>query len=402
MRFSKSAIQVATSGGGDASFLNVAWLMPFDGTNGATTSPDESPNNLTPTFTSCSLTTSGSKWGTACLSTSGSSHVTASLPAVGTGQFILEGWFYWTATGSTQVLWDVSGYASADGYELYILSGGSINVYGGGGTFQINSAAGAITAGAWHHIALKRNAANLVSIWVNGASVASGTWAASLGGDITLANWGPSPSTSGHVGKIDDFRATHGTDRGATVTVPSAAFPTSASPTVYSKWNPLDKSANATLSVSDHVATTATASNVPVRALYPKSHGKYYAEIQGGNLIGISTSALAMVDGNYPGAAAASYGYHRDGTKYTSGANSAYGTAWSQSAIISVVLDMDAGTLVFWKDGVPQGTAYTGLSGTYFLTVAMFASGIAPTSTINAGDSAFVYTPPVGHVGFRV
>lgn len=224
MRILRSAVQ-RQSLNGDSLFGSVQWLLPLDGTNGATTTTDASGFALSTTMTACSLTTTGPKWGTACASIGTTSKISATIPAAGTGQFILEGWFLLNATGSTQVLMEVNSYASANGYELYAASGGSINIFGNSGAFTLASAGGVLTAEVWTHIAVKRNASNLVSIWVNGTSVASGTWVAFIGAGISIGNL--TAATLGMVGKIDDFRVTHGTDRGATVTVPSAAFPTS-------------------------------------------------------------------------------------------------------------------------------------------------------------------------------
>lgn len=174
-----------------------------------------------------------------------------------------------------------------------------------------------------------------------------------------------------------------------------------ASALVYGTWNTADKSIQITLSVGDHVASSATAANEPVRGTLGKSSGKWYWESVGGNLHGISKTGLAMTSGNYPGSDANGVGYHTSGDRYYNGSASTFGASWNQTDVISVLLNMDDGEVIFWKNGVAQGSAFTGLSGTYYPTNAVFGSvGRSPT-TINQGDSAFTYSPPGGYTGLH-
>jgi hypothetical protein len=53
---------------------------------------------------------------------------------------------------------------------------------------------------------------------------------------------------------------------------------------------------------------------------------------------------------------------------------------------------MDAGTLVFYKNGSSQGTAYTGLSGEYFPAI-----GYWITASVNFGQRPFANTAPSGY-----
>ena len=70
---------------------------------------------------------------------------------------------------------------------------------------------------------------------------------------------------------------------------------------------------------------------------------------------------------------------------------SAYGATWTTGDIIGVTYDADDGDLVFYKNNVSQGDAYTGLTGTFF-PVMSDASGAAHGVTINwnfGADSSF-------------
>jgi hypothetical protein len=61
-----------------------------------------------------------------------------------------------------------------------------------------------------------------------------------------------------------------------------------------------------------------------------------------------------------------------------------------------VALDLDAGTLVFYKNGVSQGTAFSSLSGTFLPAISMYVSSGSMTTDLNFGQKAFTYTPPSG------
>lgn len=57
---------------------------------------------------------------------------------------------------------------------------------------------------------------------------------------------------------------------------------------------------------------------------------------------------------------------------------------------------MDAGTLRFFIDGVDQGIAYTGISGTVYAMFGGSSSGPSETVTANFGGSAFIHAVPSG------
>jgi len=98
------------------------------------------------------------------------------------------------------------------------------------------------------------------------------------------------------------------------------------------------------------------------------SSGKWYWETTltgaGGSMTGIATAttvgSLAWVGSN-----ANSYGYYTSGEKYTNGSGSSYGASWTTNDVIGVALDMDAGTLTFYKNNSSQGTAFSSLSGSF-------------------------------------
>lgn len=87
------------------------------------------------------------------------------------------------------------------------------------------------------------------------------------------------------------------------------------------------------------------------------------------------------------------YAYRGDGTVSTV----PYGAAYTAGDIITVLLDLDAGTLSFMKNGVDQGVAATGLSGEWVAVVCKALFGSAPVADANFGDRPFKYPIPVGY-----
>jgi hypothetical protein len=100
----------------------------------------------------------------------------------------------------------------------------------------------------------------------------------------------------------------------------------------------------------------------------------------------------------YIGGTLYSYSYDRTATKYNNGTGVSYGATYANGDVIGVALDLDAGTLTFYKNGTSQGVAYSSLpSGTYFLG----ASSYGCTGAVNYGQQPFTYTPPSGFVALN-
>ena len=88
------------------------------------------------------------------------------------------------------------------------------------------------------------------------------------------------------------------------------------------------------------------------------------------------------------------YGYYSVGKKVHNAANSSYGTTFTTGDLIGVALDLDAGTIEFYKNNVSQGVAFTGISGEFIPAFAVY--GGSSKVTANFGQRPFKYTPPSG------
>jgi hypothetical protein len=116
--------------------------------------------------------------------------------------------------------------------------------------------------------------------------------------------------------------------------------------------------------------------------------------------IGISDKQLAPGAGFSTGTV---WIYRADGQKLN-GANpavtgTAYGATYTSGDVIGVAVDSTAGTIIFYKNGTSQGTAYTNVTGTVFPFVYQWLAGC--NQSVNFGQQPFVYTPPTGYVGLN-
>jgi len=95
------------------------------------------------------------------------------------------------------------------------------------------------------------------------------------------------------------------------------------------------------------------------------------------------------------------YAYDNLGRKISGGSATAYGATYTTNDVIGVALDMDAGTLAFYKNNTSQGTAFTGLSGTLFPAVLDTDGAASGAGSINFGQQPFTYTPPSGYLALN-
>ena len=168
----------------------------------------------------------------------------------------------------------------------------------------------------------------------------------------------------------------------------------------YCTWNPLAVGTNITTASGNLNSTASSNSNAMLQGTFGITSGKWYWEVTlssgtsawAGSIIkstaGLNYSSLSSGD---------AYSYSNDGSKYNGQTSTSYGNTYTTNDVIGVALDMDAGTITFYKNNVSQGTASTGLTGVY-LPVFSQTSG-ATTGTINANfgaGSGFTYTPPTG------
>jgi hypothetical protein len=168
----------------------------------------------------------------------------------------------------------------------------------------------------------------------------------------------------------------------------------------YCTLNPLNKGSAITLA-NGNLDLTQTATWNGVTGTTGVSSGKWYFEFNyggnnsgGGAVVGVATLTYDIT--TEPGVDATVWRYREDGTKRNGGASStSYGATWTAGDVIGVAYDMDAGTIVFYKNGSSQGTAFSNLAGNTVVPVVGIYNSLA-ASSLNFGQRPFAYTAPSG------
>jgi len=162
----------------------------------------------------------------------------------------------------------------------------------------------------------------------------------------------------------------------------------------------------------DVLITVDAGGAIGLRANFAVSQGKWYWEASPTFLaparplfyVGIDLSSRPVGTAN----AGIGSGSYSDGYAYISsggdirnnGVSTSYGEAYEVGDVVGVALDMDEGTLEFYKNGVSQGTAVTGLSGTYAPSIGLYTDAASNpmqiSGTVNFGQRPFSYPAPEG------
>lgn len=181
---------------------------------------------------------------------------------------------------------------------------------------------------------------------------------------------------------------------------------TSATASNYCVLNPLSTLNSPTISQGNLYGSMPNDS--VVASTMAVSAGKWYWETirqsDSGNGMMAGVSKLNPSTGQFLSDYRTAYGYAYwayNGYKYNNGTGTAYGATYVNGDVIGVALDLDGGTLTFYKNGVSQGTAFTGLSGTFMPNLQNAGGGASYTATINFGQQPFAYTPPSGFVAIN-
>jgi hypothetical protein len=127
------------------------------------------------------------------------------------------------------------------------------------------------------------------------------------------------------------------------------------------------------------------------------SSGKWYWEwVPTANLV-YSMAGITKADSSTIGwQTANSWAYYYNGSKYTNNTSTSYGATFALNDVIGVALDMDAGTVTFYKNGVSQGTAFSSLTGPMVPYFGSAGAGANAGFTANFGQRPFAYTAPSG------
>ena len=168
----------------------------------------------------------------------------------------------------------------------------------------------------------------------------------------------------------------------------------------YCTFNDATPSANETSNGALDFAASSGWESVFGTFLIPSS-GKWYFELTAGganNMAGIVEASSDLAANNFPGIVSTSYMYNFGSGKKIQGPSNtqtAYGATGAAADVMGVALDMDGGTLTFYKNGTSQGTAFSSLTGSYIPVVAAYQG--SGTAVANFGQRPFAYSAPSGH-----
>jgi hypothetical protein len=221
----------------------------------------------------------------------------------------------------------------------------------------------------------------------------------------TAATIGKDYSGNGNNWTPNNISVTAGATYDSMQDVPTLTSATAAN---YAVWNPINIETSTTISEGNlKFLCSSGGSYNTCTGTISVSSGKWYWELtytgasgdgsQTGilastrNLAGLATSAAT-------GTWSDGYAYSSNGNKVNNGSGSAYGSTYTTGDVIGVALDLNAGTLVFYKNNTTQGTAYSSLSGSFVPSAGSFNSNYYQ---VNFGQRPFSYTPPTGFVALN-
>ena len=136
-----------------------------------------------------------------------------------------------------------------------------------------------------------------------------------------------------------------------------------------------------------------------------QTSGKFYFEFEVNTLgsfathMGIAKSGQTVADGDgIIDASATGYGLITTGQLYYNNQPvKSFGTSWTTGDRVSILIDIDANSFIYWKNGTPIGTAYTGLDAVGYRP-AVTLSGSPGNANFYFAAADFLYTPTAGYV----
>jgi hypothetical protein len=215
----------------DSSYDDVTLLLPFDGTDGGTSTSDQSSSSNTITFNgNAQLDDAQVKFGDTSLLLDGVSDyvaVGAGAAITGTGDFTIEMWYRPNADGTNQVLYDQRPASTQGVYPTIYRNTSNKLLFFTDSADRITGTTN-IVVGSWYHVAVSR-ASGTTRLFVNGVQEGSNYTDSNnyLNGASRpiLGASGVDPTTLEISGWLDDVRVTDGFARyTAAFTAPLAPF----------------------------------------------------------------------------------------------------------------------------------------------------------------------------------
>jgi hypothetical protein len=227
--------------------------------------------------------------------------------------------------------------------------------------------------------------------------------------NTTAATLGKDYSGNGNNWTPNNFSVTAGAGNDSMVDTPTPyGSDTGAGGTVrgnYCTMNPLNATGATPANGNLDVTLTSPGSTIAqIRGTIAPSTGKWYWEnviTSDGNQstwFGVVAASTAQNANLSSGQSVNQVIYSRyDGTKIVNGTSSSYGSSYTTGDIIGVALDLDGGTVTFYKNNTSQGSISLPTTGIPYAPVYWWSSSTSSgASTFNFGQRPFAYTAPSG------
>ena len=179
----------------------------------------------------------------------------------------------------------------------------------------------------------------------------------------------------------------------------------------YATWNPLTTYTDPLVLSNGNL--TAAAEGTPgsgywkgVTSTLQVSYGKWYSEFSeleasGGNHINIGINPSSRTNTPLQDNADGGHYYNSSGYYWDAGSQTGSGgTSYTAGDVIGVAVDMDGGTIQWYKNGTLENTAQ--LNSNFDNASFQFALGNYTTSSVTAnfGQKPWAYAPPAGYKSF--
>lgn len=378
------------------------------------------------------------------LSLSASADFGFSTPSGNSNDFTIEWFKHWTSLSGYQTVWS-NNYISSPGLLIQTGNGdGKYRVYVSSGT-EIFQETNAPAVGSWYHYALVRNGTTY-TIYRNGVANGSATSSSAAGSGSDTATIGQGNGSFYENGFISNFHLVKGTalytsnftpptgpissvantkllccksNSSATVYDVSPGTITANGNAAASNFNPFTVNINTqrgqesgycTLNPLGAAGATPTNGNLSVSSsstvgnrisTFFLTSGKWYWEGSGsgyvGTIIGVGGESYT---GSVSGTGSKSIGWWELGPVYWDGGNNSGSTSFTTTDVIGIALNMDAGNVRFYKNGLLVYTITFGDG-----TVPNLSSGVFPGYNVGAGTKSvdlnfgqkpFKFPPPAG------
>ncbi|OXS65765.1 hypothetical protein B1B04_24820 [Lysinibacillus sp. KCTC 33748] len=168
-------------------------------------------------------------------------------------------------------------------------------------------------------------------------------------------------------------------------------------------WDSAKINHSATVFSNNDLTAFIKHSNQTVVANYPRSSGKWYFELKMGSILNVMVGIVSAKSGygsTYNSTLSRYYAIN--GSRIEGNTSQSYGVAYSNNDIIGIALNLDDGTIEFYKNGVSQGIAFRNIYELGEVYPAFTTNGTSSSITVTAifEEQLFNFPIPNGYKSY--